>query len=277
MAIIKKKMRAPTPDYDDEDDDAPRALAPTKKKGTALAVKDDVDPFADAGVGGENVRSTDLIIPRLTLLHEMSKATKKNRPEYVKGAAGGMFCIASMQKVFDGEEGLLVTPVLYNRRLIEWNPIDAGGGMVRADVPEEELDGMEKKNPGVYLTDNDTEVVVTPEYYILISEMDGSNPIAAVMSLTGKKAAASKRWNTLIMSQRRIDPKTEREVQMPFWFNTYHMTAVADSNDKGDYYIPSFTVFKPTHEMDPARYVAAKKFYEVVREGGVQAATPDER
>lgn len=267
MALIKKPIRTPI-----EDDEA---LAPVKKKSTALATT--IDPFADAGVGTENVRSSDLIIPRLTLLHEMSKVTKKNRPEYVKGAMGGMFCIASMQRLFDGEEGLLVTPVLYNRRLIEWTPIDAGGGMIRADVPEEELEHMEKKNPGVYLTENDTEVVVTPEYYLLVSDMEGGSPIAAVMSLTGKKASASKRWNTLIMSQRRINPATQQEVQMPFWYNTYIMTAIADSNDKGDFYIPSFTVYKPTAELDPNRYLAAKKFYEVVREGGVQAATPDER
>jgi hypothetical protein len=164
--------------------------------------------------------------------------------------------------------------VTYTRRPIEWTPIDAGGGLVRMDVPEEELEGMERKNPGVYLTDNDTEVVVTPEYYALIVDDENGNILPVVMSLTGKKAAVSKRWNTLIMSQRAIHPKSGEEIQMPFWFNTYKMTAVADNNEKGDFYIPSVTVFKPTLEMDHGEifYRRAKEFYNAVKTGAAKAA-----
>jgi hypothetical protein len=250
----------------------------SKTPGTAVATVG-VDPFADAGRGAENVRATDLIIPRLTLLHEMSKATKKNRPEYIKGAAGGMFCIPSLQKLYDGEEGLYLIPVLYQRRLIEWNPQDAGGGLVRMDVPEEELEGMERKNPGVYLTDNDTEVVVTPEYYALIADLETGETQGVVMSLTGKKAQASKRWNTLIMSQVRTNPSTGQDMQMPFWFNTYHMVAVADSNDKGDFYIPAFTVHSETLEIPdvgPRLYQRARQFYDAVKTGIAKAADMDE-
>jgi hypothetical protein len=248
-------------------------MAVIKKTKTEVAVRD-VDPFADAGMGTENVRAQDLIIPRLTLLHEMSKVTKKNRPEFIRGATGGMFCIASLQKLFDGEEGIHIIPLVYQRRLIEWNPIDSGGGLVRMDVPEEETEGLERKNAGVFLTDNDTEIVVTPEYYALVViEEDGTN-IPVVLSLTGKKAAVSKRWNTLIMSQRQTHPQTGEEVQMPFWFNCYTMTAVADSNDKGDFWIPSVTVYKPTLEMKNGQqfYRRAKEFYNAVKGGIAKAA-----
>jgi len=247
------------------------------KKSTAVAIRD-IDPFADAGMGTENVRAQDLIIPRLTLLHEMSKATKKNRPEYIKGATGGMFCITSLQKLFDGEEGLYILPLTYQRRLIEWTPIDAGGGLIRMDVPEEETEGLERKNPGVWLTDNDTEIVVTPEYYAMIVDDEKGTAMPVVMSLTGKKAAVSKRWNTLIMSQRQINPNTGEEVQMPFWFNCYHMTAVADNNEKGDFWIPSVTVFKPTLELEHGQvfYRRAKEFYNAVKSGIAKAAAMDE-
>lgn len=250
----------------------------TKTAGTAVATIG-MDPFADAGRGAENVKASDLIIPRLTILHEMSKATKKNRPEYIKGAAGGMFCIPSLQKLYDGEEGLYVIPVLYQRRLIEWHPQDAGGGLVRMDVPEEEVEGMERKNPGVYLTDNDTEVVVTPEYYALIADIETGETQSVVMSLTGKKAQASKRWNTLIMSQVRPHPQTGQDMQMPFWFNTYHMTVVADSNDKGDFYIPAFTVHSETLEIPDVGqrlYSRARQFYDAVKSGIAKAADMDE-
>lgn len=253
-------------------------MAVIKKTNTAVAKRDTMDPFADAGMGSENVKAQDLIIPRLTLLHEMSKVTKKSRPEYIKGATGGMFCISSLQKLFDGEEGIYIIPLLYQRRLIEWHPIDSGGGLVRMDVPEEELEGMERKNPGVYLTDNDTEVVVTPEYYALIVDDEDGTSLPVVLSLTGKKAAVSKRWNTLIMSQRQIHPQTGEEVQMPFWYNTYHMTAVADNNDKGDFWIPSVSVFKPTLELEHGAtfYRRAKEFYNAVKVGAAKAADLDD-
>lgn len=262
MAVIKKTTEVAIP----------------KKTSTALARQSEVDPFADAGMGAENVRATDLIIPRLTLLHEMSKVTKKSRPEYIKGATGGMFCVASIQRLFDGEEGIHIIPLVYQRRLIEWTPIDAGGGLIRMDVPEEEVENMERKNPGVYLTDNDTEIVVTPEYYALIVDDDAGTTLPVVMSLTGKKAAVSKRWNTLIMSQRKVNPATNEEVQMPFWFNTYHMTAVADNNEKGDFWIPNVTVFKETTELDHGDifYRRAKEFYNAVKSGIAKAAAVDE-
>jgi hypothetical protein len=267
MAIIRSKNKGESTD-----------VAERVNKTTAVAVRG-ADPFADAGQGTENVSAGDLIIPRLTILHEMSKITKKNRPEYIKGAMGGMFCVPALQLLFDGEEGIYVIPILYQRRLIEWTPQDAGGGLVRMDVPEDELEGMERKNPGVYLTENDTEVVVTPEYYLLICDLTTGDAIPCVTSMTGKKAQASKRWNTLIMSQRRVNPKTGEEVQMPFWFNMYHMTAVADSNDKGDFYIPAISVFTETllAEHGDRFYRRAREFYNSVKVGAVKAADIDER
>jgi hypothetical protein len=249
-------------------------VVPMKNKSTAVSTQRAIDPFADAGKGAENMQARDLIIPRLTLLHEMSKVTKKSRPEYIKGATGGQFCISALQRLYDGEEGIYLIPLLYSRRLIEWTPIDAGGGLVRMDVPEEEVEDMERKNPGVYLTDNDTEIVVTPEYYALVVDDDTGQSQPVVISLTGKKAAVSKRWNTLIMSQRAINPATNEEVQMPFWFNTYHMTAVADNNEKGDYWIPSVTVFQETLKLDHGEqfYRRAKEFYAAVKSGVAKAA-----
>jgi len=189
-----------------------------------------------------------------------------------------MFCISSLQKLFNGEEGIYVIPLVYQRRLIEWKPIDAGGGLVRMDVPEEEVENMERKNAGVYLTDNDTEIVITPEYYALVVDDEDGTALPVVMSLTGKKAAVSKRWNTLIMSQRQTHPQTGQEVQMPFWFNCYHMTAVADNNEKGDFWIPNVTVYKPTLELDhgPAFYRRAKEFYNAVKSGIAKAAAVED-
>lgn len=254
------------------------AVVKSNPKSTALAPLAP-NPFADAGLGAENVSAQDLIIPRLSLLHEMSRATKKNRAEFIKGAAGGMFCVASLQKLWDGEEGIYIIPITYQRRLIEWTPIEAGGGLVRMDVPESELENFERKNPGVYLTDNDTEVVVTPEYYVLIVDDDSGEAIPAVFSMTGKKAAVSKRWNTLIMSQRQTNPANGEEVQMPFWFNTYHMTAQATSNDQGDFYIPAVAVHMPTSELDHGVqfYNRAREFYHAVKAGMAKAADIDAR
>jgi hypothetical protein len=253
-------------------------MAVVKKSSANLALVDRINPFSDAGAGTENVRTQDLIIPRLTLLHEMSKATKKNRPEYIKGATGGMFCVASLQLLYDGEEGIQIIPITYQRRLIEWNPIDSGGGLVRMDVPEEEVENLEKKNPGVYLTDNDTEIVVTPEYYALIVNDDEGTSLPVVMSLTGKKAQVSKRWNTLIMSQRQVNPDTQQEVQMPFWYNCYNMTAIADNNEKGDFWIPAVSVLSPTLSMDHGQqfYTRAREFYKAVRSGQAKAADIEE-
>lgn len=259
-------------------------VAEQKKPATAVAKRAAVSPLADAGRGTENVTSADLIIPRLTLVHEMSRVTKKTRPEFIKGAKPGMFCLASIQKLYEGEEeGILVIPCYYARRWVEWIPRDQGGGIVGSFDTKDCTNGLEKDGPAKWLTEEGHEIIETPEHYFMIVDPTDGSYERVVFSMTGTKASHSRRWLTLISNQK-IKAESGETFVAPSFMNIYRMKSSPQSNDQGDFHVPVITLESQLIDINGDEvfdggielYQVARAFHELTAQGRVAASEEEE-
>jgi hypothetical protein len=260
------------------------ATTTTTNKTQAVAKRPSISPLADAGRGTENVTSADLIIPRLTLVHEMSRVTKKTRPEFIKGAKPGMFCLASIQKLYEGEEtGILVIPCYFTRRWVEWIPRDQGGGIVGSHDSKDVTNGLEKVSQAKWVTEDGHEIIETPEHYFMIVDEESGEYERVVFSMTGTKATHSRRWLTLISNQKIRDEGGNTFVA-PSFMNIYRMKSSPQSNDQGDFHVPIISLESELINVNGEEvfdggaelYKVARSFHELTAQGRVAASEEED-
>jgi hypothetical protein len=106
------------------------------KQNAALASQD----FGEfAGVGMENVDSTDVQIPFLGIVQKDSKQLDKDEPKYIEGAVeGDLFNTVTNELIGDGKE-VYVVACCKDRSYVEWIPFKDGGGFCGTHDPASEL------------------------------------------------------------------------------------------------------------------------------------------
>ena len=77
---------------------------------------------ASSGGGLEEVTSEDIQIPFLRVLQALSPQIKKSDPAYIKGAEQGGIFNTVTKKFWSGDEGVLVIPVHFQKKLLEFVP-----------------------------------------------------------------------------------------------------------------------------------------------------------
>ena len=188
---------------------------------------------------GQKFQTDDLIIPRITILQDLSPQVKERKAEYVAGAKPGMI-YNSVNNALD--QSIAFVPALYRTTWVAWKP-RPDGGLVNNDVDpaaltEENgfmLDGIDRyvgqmKDPtsedGKMVT---VEVIKTPEWVgVARGETGWTMPVAISFAVT--KAKSARKINTAI-------DLTEVEVQgqmikPPAFYHTFFLqTAVESSGD----------------------------------------------
>lgn len=246
--------------------------AVTKKSNTQVAVPDDIDLFEDAGMGNENVGQEDVIIPRLKIAQSMSKEIKKAKAEYIEGLEEGGIFNKATGAVY--EQPLLLVPVAYHRRYVEWVPLDQGGGLVNADHPASIMDQVNENG----LLPNGNEIVDTPEHFCLIIDREAETIEAVVLSMASSGQKVSRMWNTLIRNLKITNPKTGQKVNPARFYGCYEFTTVPESNDKGDWFNWKIKYHGPTLELGDLgveAYREARNLHEMVKAGEVKAEVED--
>ena len=186
------------------------------------------DPFAaQAGAGLENVRPTDRIIPRITILQGLSPQLNKNKPEFIAGASMGDICDVGTGEIF--ESPLLFLPVHYSRKWVEWTP-QGGRGLVKIHDTEEILEecvfraseNSEFERP--YTKDGNS-IVETAQFFGLNMSAGGRHSFLPMKSTQLKKA---RRWLTLANAERvkRVDGTFYTP---PLFYRVYSLGVVDES------------------------------------------------
>ncbi len=85
------------------------------------------DEFQGGDTGLENVTGRDLLIPRITILQDLSPQVKKNKPEFIEGAEIGDFCDTAAGEVF---KEMLLLPCYFAVINLEWAPRATGKGLI---------------------------------------------------------------------------------------------------------------------------------------------------
>lgn len=222
---------------------------------------------ADAGMGLEGIGADDQAIPFLTPLQALSPQCQKRTDAYVEGAEPGAFYQSVTGELFDGAEGVLLVPVAYQRRIIEWKPREVGGGFVAAHDPGSNImDRAVRNEKGKDVLPNGNIVEPTAHHYCLLLKEDGTFE-QVLITMKSTQLKKSRKWNSMMLAQK-ARAKDGSLFTPASYAYVYQATTVAESNDQGSWFGWSISLVGPL--TDPNVYRAAREFAQAIRSGNVK-------
>lgn len=204
-------------------------------KATALVKNEDkvvVMPNTDAdyehlaGAGMENVKATDIIIPRVTILQGLSPQLNKQKAEYIKGAEAGQFVEVGINKIL-GEKFLFV-PVYYSKRYLEWHPRASGKGLARIHDNDAIINETMEGPNGENVLPSGNIIMETAQFFGFDLSREMRQIFIPMASTQLKKA---RRWLSMANDMRLASGS-----KAPLFWGVYELSIVPESNNKGDFY-----------------------------------------
>lgn len=243
-------------------------LALANPAGTALMDASANDAFAAfANAGLENVKTSDVLIPRIAILQDMSPQIKEEKPEYIDGAKRGMICDVGTGQLMGSE--FLFVPVHYQKVWLEWYPRKSGKGLAHIHNDPAILDECvlnEKRQP---FLENGNYISETAQLFGLDVTEGGCRQVFIPFSSTQLKKC--KRLLTLATSER---IHTSRgEITPPLFYRSYIMGTVGESNSEGDWFGWKIERGLPINMLENVRTImeAAVRMRQQIDEGSIRA------
>tara|TARA_R110002020_G_scaffold92018_5_gene223121 strand:- start:999 stop:1772 length:774 start_codon:yes stop_codon:yes gene_type:complete len=240
----------------------------TKKNGNGKLPSELSAAFeADAGLGLEDVTSSDMQIPFLRIIQALSPQVKKSDPAFIEGASQGDIFNTVTNKVWDADKGVSVLPVHFAQKMLEFVPRSAGGGFV-GELSSDSDDvrrAVRDKDSGMEVLPNGNELVRTAQHYIKIVHEDGSLE-SAIVDMKKTQLKVSRKWITLIAMQK------HNGSTLPSFANMYTLKSIEDGNDKGSWYSWSIGIGERVGSLEA--YNDCKELHSSIRKGELQIASP---
>ena len=221
----------------------------------------------DAGFGFEEVTSSDLQIPFLRIIQALSPQLKKSDAAFIEGASQGDIFNTVTNKVWSADEGVIVLPVHFQMKFLEFVPRSQGGGFegeLAADS-EDVRTSVRDKDSGMELLSNGNELVRTAQHYIKIVHEDG-NLENAIVDMKKTQLKKSRLWLSMMMMQK------HNGATLPSFANTYCLKSVEDGNDKGSWGSWSIALDAPVSSMEA--YQDCKELHVSISSGALKIAPP---
>lgn len=178
----------------------PGTAVATAEEGKAMILVGDQQDLshikAGPGRGNENVKTEDLVIPRLEIVQSQSKCLVTGAPEFIDGAKQGDL-INSVTRQNYGRE-VFIVPVHYAKQWLVWKDYSEGGGFFGAfpdpAAAETRLqEAIAEGNKADHL-----EIVDTPQHLCLIVDAKSYKVDEIMVPMAKTKAKVSRDWNTQI-------------------------------------------------------------------------------
>ena len=224
---------------------------------------------ADVGQGFEEVSATDLQIPFIRVIQALSPQLKKSDPAFINGASQGDIFNTVTNKLWEADKGVIVLPVFFQMKLLEFVPRSQGGGFVgelSADSDDVRR-AVRDKDTGMELLSNGNELVRTAQHYVKIVHDDGTLE-NAIVDMKKTQLKKSRLWLSMMMMQKH-NGKT-----LPSFASTYRMKTVEDGNDKGSWHTWSISLEGQVPSLEA--YNDAKELHGSISRGELQLAPPTE-
>ena len=235
--------------------------APAKKE-TPLPVTigaNDFESVAKAGL--EGVSQEDLATPRLKILQKMSPDL-----DTVEGAKAGMILDTVNNKLYDGNKGILLLPVAYQRQYTEWQDRGQGTGApvsvydANSDILSKTVRDDQKKDR----LPNGNYVETAGNHFVIVVE-DEKNGIGqpALITLKSTQLKKSRKWNSMMLNikiQGSNGPFTP-----PMYSHLYRLTTIKEGNDFGDWF--GINIEKERMLENRTLFNTAKEFADSVTKG----------
>jgi hypothetical protein len=227
------------------------------------------DSKSMSGFGTLNL-SRDTAIPYISILQTSSPQVNPSKAEHLESAKAGHIFNTVTQETFDT---LKVIPVFYHLKYVEWKPREQGGGFINSHDADSGIIGQTKRDPmnGKMTLPNGNHIVQTAYHYVLMLDANGGYQ-NAVISMSSSQLKKSRRWNSLMLSQKIKGPSGM--FTPPTYAMTYTLSSVSESNDRGSWF--GFSIEKGEQVTDASIYGESKAFAKSASSGAVDAkpATP---
>lgn len=187
-----------------------------------------MDRFAGVASGLEKVTSSDLLIPRLTILQSNSPQVTLGKPEYHEKYKPGMIFDTGLQEII--EKPMIFLPVAFDKVWIEWAPRDSGKGIQNIFDNDAIMSQTQEDSMGRMVLPNGNYVVETAQIYGLNIS---ANLRPSYIAMTSTQLKKSRRWLTLATTEEIM--VQGQAMQAPFWFRSYELGTVPESNAKGSW------------------------------------------
>jgi len=189
----------------------------------------DVNRFVGKATGLEKVTANDLLIPRLTIIQSNSPQVTMGKPEYDEKYKPGMIFDTGLSEIIT--KPMIFVPVHFDKVWIEWAPRDSGKGLQNI-YPDDAI--MAQTSPDAMGRDalpNGNYVVETAQIYGLNLS---ANARPSYIAMTSTQLKKSRRWLTLATTEE-INLPNGDAIQAPFYFRSYSLGSVPESNAKGSW------------------------------------------
>lgn len=224
----------------------------------------------DAGRGNENVTAQDIAIPYIGILQALSPQCQEGTPEYHESFRPGMFFQNVNNLVWDTKKDgpLEIVPCAFDRKIVEWIPRDAGGGLVAVHEVNTPLMREAKPNDKKIPTlPNGHNLIDTSTHYVLYRSPISGEFEPAVISMKSTAQKKSRLWNSLISQQ--VIPNSKAPA--PRWLFRWNFTTAIEISGDNRWY--NFEIARGD-VVDMATYARAKRLNENFRAGTVTTAEP---
>jgi hypothetical protein len=238
-------------------------------KAVAKAAKLDLAVLAgdskEASGFGNLDMSRDVMIPYINILQTTSPQLNPSKAEYVESAKVGQFYNTVSQEV---SASLNVIPVLYQLKYVEWKPRETGGGLVEMHDADSGILGKTNRDKMTFkdVLPSGNYIATTAYHYVMVQGTDG-NWSQAVISMTSTQLKKSRRWNSLMLTQKVEGPSGS--FTPPTYAIIYKLSTVSESNDRGSWF--GYQVEKVGMVEDASIYNEAKSFSTAASRGDVEA------
>ena len=209
--------------------------------------------------------SRDVMIPYINILQTTSPQLNPSKAEYVESAKVGQFYNTVSQEV---STSLNVIPVLYQLKYVEWKPRETGGGLVEMHDADSGILGKTNRDKMTFkdVLPSGNYIATTAYHYVMVQGTDG-NWSQAVISMTSTQLKKSRRWNSLMLTQKVEGPSGS--FTPPTYAIIYKLSTVSESNDRGSWF--GYQVEKVQMVEDASIYNEAKSFSTAASRGDVEA------
>lgn len=246
-------------------------MATKPKNEVALKQAGEMAPFAAEAVpsylkdgparGNEDVKQSDMVLPRLELVQSQSPIKEIDGNEEVRD---GQLFNSVTQEVYG--DLVYFVPVYYRTEYLIWKHQDAGGGFFgsfpSADEARLKFKELIEEDPSLAGKTKDgkdvLEVVDTPVHYGLRITPEGTIE-QIVISMAKSKAKVSRKWNAMVQIT-----GGDRFARV------YKISSFGDENKQGKKF--KNYVVQPAGFPPEAVYLQAEKIYETFRSGEMRVA-----
>ena len=216
-----------------------------------------------SGFGSLNL-ARDTAIPYISILQSGSPQLNPSKAEYIETAkAGQLYNTVTQEAVSE----LKVIPVFYHLRYVEWKPREQGAGFIASHSADSGVLGRATRDPmtNKHVLENGNHIVQTAYHYVLVLNNGGYQN--AVISMASSQLKKSRRWNSLMLSQKIKGPSGM--FTPPTYAFTYKLSTVSESNDRGSWF--GFQVEKGEQVTDASIYGEGKAFSTAASSGAIEA------